>query len=96
VADSQIALSWHLLALSLIKFGQIDRAERASRRAIQLDARNWEFPARLAVALEIKGDLAGAEAALESGLSLAGKNESLIAHLQNRLENVRQRQQTGS
>jgi Flp pilus assembly protein TadD len=70
--------------------GKVERAERAVRRAIELNGREWEFHFRLAIAMELKGDLESAVGALRTAIDLT-KDDSMKKILQARVDGVHAR-----
>ena len=86
-AASNKAEGWHFLAKTLFDRGEIDRAERAARRAVALEAGNSQFLANLSVVLTRKRDIAGAIAAMESAIAAARAPEAKL-RLQGHLDKI--------
>jgi tetratricopeptide (TPR) repeat protein len=82
VARARPGNGWLHVARLLLVQGHVDRAERASRHAIEVQPNRWETHTRLADVLQHKGDVDGAIAALEAAIALGGAN---------RLESLRER-----
>ncbi len=92
VGSAKSGDGWHMLALPLLNMGHVDRAERASRRAMELAPHSWAASARLADALQRKGDVDGAIEALETAIALGGSDR--LEFLRERVARLRQAQHT--